>query len=102
MNDHQNYVAQAIAACPFSNQIMAQGFEAVSTGGHLQWSKEVAPKVWAVISDEGLGLGNHHSAMGVFLISYDREESRIWHSDKPPSVEQCLRWTAWAERKLKH
>ena len=89
-----------IIDCSISNQMLAAGFSATDCGGALAWAKEIAPNVWAQVCEPEFGLGGNGAPLCCQLISWASDESRIWYKSKGATIEQCLRWTAWAERKL--
>ena len=83
-----------VASSALTERLTASGFSVKFYGEYLMWAKEIAPKIFALIHETESGLW-------VSMTSWELEESRIWHKCKPPTLDQCLRWTAWAERKFK-
>lgn len=91
-------ISRAVAACPFSAQIMAAGFRAEHNGGGcLHWVKDVGEGWQLWLSDvDAMDLGDESSRYTICAVSLipELEESECPNVGLPETmtVDWCIEW----------
>jgi hypothetical protein len=91
-------IQDKVAMCPYSNRLLAAGYEAIWGDFGEQWIKPVKGEVSILINTENMTLGGRNDRLQVCIVDLAGEESRGMR--KAGSIEQVLRWAALAERKV--
>ncbi len=105
MTTLENHIAEAVAACPQSNVIMAAGFEAGMQGGNgLLWQMPLGGNSFLLLSDadSDFGLSAPRGNWFVQWIDFDSEESFLpigrRSAEKSWPLAKCLKWARRAAR----